>query len=339
RSPSITIEQAYFEVPAGLRVRITTGPNRQRAEITSKSGHGIVRQEKTVDVGLEAARFLIDSSPYRIKKQRYLRDGWEIDFFTGPLTGLVIAEYEMESPDQEVILPPWIYSAVEVTSTVTNMHLARMAHDLSASADDHQMSDRILIDRPRIVLTGGPCSGKSSAIVQLQADMSEVLQCVPETATIIVDRVGAWPPIENVPGTHQFQRTVYRVQRGFEEVSLSKALSEGRSALLLDRGTLDGAAYLPGGLQEFERVCSTTAQIEYARYAAVIVLDVPPRDIYESKKNNSAARCASYEEAQQLGWRTQQAWSEHPNFVFIRNYATFAEKYEAIRAALKKIFT
>lgn len=337
RFPSVVIRQAYFDAPEGLRVRITATVNGPKCEITNKTGRGVSRVEKTEDVNHAAAEFLIESSPYRIEKRRYMRDGWEVDFFKDPLAGLVVAEFEMSSPTDEIELPPWIHSAVEVTDTVTNMHLARMSHDLSEASDNNPVRDRILTDRPRIVLTGGPCSGKSSAIEQLQADLSDILRCVPETATIIIDRVGAKPPPSDGYGMRRFQRTVHRVQCGFEEVSLMQALGESKIALLLDRGTMDGAAYLNGGVLEFEQVCLTQATAEHSRYTAIIILDVPPKNVYDAKKANNPARRETHEEATELGRRISQAWSGHPNVIHIGNFNSFNEKYAAIRSVVERV--
>ncbi|MFH1046769.1 MAG: AAA family ATPase [Patescibacteria group bacterium] len=342
RAPSILIEQAYLGWPKGLRIRISTTEVERKAEATKKTGHGLVRLEQTVDLSIEVAEFFFDCSPFRIKKRRYHRDGWEIDYFEDELSGLVTAEFELTSPNQDISLPPWIHSAVEVTNSVTNMQLARMAHDLRASKnepllDDLPVRDRILIDRPRIVLTGGPCSGKSTAIERLRSDLSNILQCVPETATIIIDRVGAKPPLGDIYGMRKFQRTVHRVQCGFEEVSLVQALGENKQALLLDRGTIDGAAYLNGGVQEFECVCLTDASTEYSRYSAVIILDVPPQDVYDAKKDNNAARGETYEQAAELGERIVHVWSGHPNVIRISNHGSFEEKYAAIRDAVERI--
>lgn len=347
RYPHVTIRQAYFGTPKGLRIRIADRQGKQTAELTNKTGHGMSRLEHTQEAELDVAEFLYDSSPYRIEKKRYMRDGWEVDFFTGPLTGLVLAEFEMKSPDQEISLPSWIHSAVDVTNDITNSHLARMAYDLRCSAAENDiilqtdeepgLRDRVLESCPRIVLTGGPCSGKSTAIERLKSEFPGVLHCVPETATIVIDRVGASPPVGDESGIRRFQRVIYRVQCGFEEVSMIHACRKQMHAMLLDRGTVDGAAYLEGGNREFEDVCLTDTSSEYARYAGVIVLDVPPRDVYESQKENNPARGETYEQATELGEKILEVWSGHPDMVHVRNQGSFEEKYATIRDTVESI--
>jgi CYTH domain-containing protein len=47
-----------------------------------------------------------------IHKTRYYLEHcgglWEVDYFDGPLNGLVIAEIELLAPDQTVVLPDWV---------------------------------------------------------------------------------------------------------------------------------------------------------------------------------------------------------------------------------------
>jgi CYTH domain-containing protein len=144
RFPSRRIQQGYFETPPyfSLRVRISDDV---KAEITRKDGIGIQRTEATLPTDLATAEFLLASCTDVLDKARYLRDGWEVDFYEGPLAGLVIAEFE--SPDAaEAELPPWIQAAREVTDTVSNRVLARLATSLVALSDDRPRQAARLAD-------------------------------------------------------------------------------------------------------------------------------------------------------------------------------------------------
>jgi adenylate cyclase len=50
---------------------------------------------------------------------------WEVDEFGGPLAGLVLAEVELELPDQAVSLPGWIGREVTGDARYQNAVLAR----------------------------------------------------------------------------------------------------------------------------------------------------------------------------------------------------------------------
>ena len=69
-----------------------------------------------------------------VTKTRYLWDGedgllWEVDEFESPLEGLIIAEVELESESQPVIIPSW--TGLELTGIKgwSNAALARMLND------------------------------------------------------------------------------------------------------------------------------------------------------------------------------------------------------------------
>ena len=305
------ILQGYFEGRSNFRVRIIDG---KEAILTQKTGRGQVRVEHNKDVSIDVGRYLMGVTPYRLRKDRYTCEGWEIDFFKGPLKGLVLAEFEMKSPKQKVRLPEWITDAVEVTDTLTNQHLARIAYDLSEADTrnfDHEKAQKKV---PSIVLTGGPCSGKSSLMKFLQKQLKGVVHCVPEVATIVIEQVGAKPPFDDHRAMRVFQRTIHRVQQGFEDVSHRQAIRDGKKAVLLDRGTVDGAAYMKDGTDELANICQTTLDDEYARYDAVICVAVPPRHIYDANKANNPARSETHEEAEVLGEKIRSVWSRHPQF-------------------------
>ncbi len=333
RSPRKEIVQGYFETPPSysLRVRITDD---REAELTKKTGHGVSRKEHNQPTDLETARFLLDSLTDVIVKTRYLRDGWEIDYFHGPLAGLVLAEFEMPDPDYKVVLPPWIGDAVEVTNSLTNRHLARLARDLADSKADRPIRELLPKRIPRIVLTGGPCSGKSTIMALLQKEFGGRIHCVPEVASIVIAQVGVKPPVGDEIGMRKFQRTIYRVQRGFETISDLQAVRDGKQALLLDRGTVDGAAYMEGGLAELEKVCRTERAHEYSQYDLVICLETPPKKVYKASCRNNPARGETYEQAAALGKAIRKVWKGHPGMLFVENGKSWAKKAAAVRAAI-----
>lgn len=129
------IEQGYFELvdpTKSQRIRIV---NNTKAFLTSKSGKGLSRTElevRTEDIGggLNVVRKLYKLSDHKLEKERWVLDGWEIDFFMPPLQGIIMAEKELESENESLILPVWLKESIEVTCILTNHQLARLASDL-----------------------------------------------------------------------------------------------------------------------------------------------------------------------------------------------------------------
>ncbi len=332
----LSIVQGYFEVPFNehsLRVRIING---KESVITQKLGSGIKRRETEHPIALETANLLLESCAHIIRKKRYFYQEWSIDFFDYPLKKLVLAEKEMRSTLERISLPGCIKEAIEVTDSLSNLHLARLATDIRSTSVEplvkvyQMLSGKI----PRIVLTGGPCSGKSSIMESLKSAAGSYIHCVPETASIIISQVGIKPISGDPFAMQRFNRLIYRVQRIFEATSAEYAISQGKKAIVLDRGSVDNAAYMPGGLKEMEDVYKTSRKSEYAQYDLVLYLEVPPANIYEKMKSHNPARSEDYNQAKELGKCIREAWEDHPNFHVISNKGGWKKKEESVLEAI-----
>lgn len=335
----IEIEQGYFETEGGkhFRLRIMNGIE---AVMATKIGKGIEREELPCPVpDMVFARELMGQCHHKLDKTRLVINGWEIDIFHPPLNGIIVAEREMGSVDEPVELPTWLKGVIEITDTVTNHHLARLASDLRGTdvLAMPYLSKNIFSGIPRIVLTGPPCSGKTTIIEKVKRERLDI-HCVPEMASIIISQFGITPSQDQVK-SRRFQRAIYRAQRIFEATSTQFAIAEGKSAILLDRGVIDGAAYMKGGLEELEKLFKTTREAEYGQYDAVFCLSLPTKDIYEANRANNPARSEDYDTALELSQKLLFAWLHHPNFYLIPNGLSWEEKegyaINAINKAIK----
>src|SRR5258706_12475869 len=94
----------------------------------------------------------------------------------------------------------------------------------------------------RIVLTGGPGAGKTVISSTVVAANPQRFVRVPEAATQIYDLLQTrWDRLD-VEGRRDVQRRIYHHQRQQEE---TMAAEYPAKVLLLDRGTIDGAADWP----------------------------------------------------------------------------------------------
>ncbi len=129
----ITMEQGYLPgEKIHERVRRETSAEGVRHRRTIKLGRGLERieVEETIDAQLFAGLFALTEGR-RVQKVRYLVDEgeftFEIDAFTD--RDLHLAEVELASVDQQVVLPPWLAEVVvrEVTDepAYLNLNLAR----------------------------------------------------------------------------------------------------------------------------------------------------------------------------------------------------------------------
>lgn len=312
------IRQGYLELPDPLRSYRIRIINNEVASHAIKIGEGISRRENEERLNLFMARTLMESCYHRLSKNRYIvprtagRD-WEIDVFEGTLQGIMLVEAELDSPDEKLQIPAWCGNVVEVTDSLTNLHLARMATDLTSTKDEAvpALKTRLSSHIKRIVIAGPAGCGKSSLIADLKKRYPDI-HFVPEVASIIISQLGIRPPTSAVE-ENRFQQAVYRTQKIFERTSTEYAIASGMRAVVFDRGTVDSPAYLSGGIPHFEELCRTTMQVEYDAYDGVLFLGLPCKETYDDIKDNNPARIETYEQACEQEKRIWELWSTHPN--------------------------
>lgn len=115
------IAQGYLSTDADRTIRVRICDEQGLLTIKGRP-QGLVRREFEYDIPVEDARQLLaefcDGHP--IQKRRHEVDVgdhvWEIDVFSGANAGLVLAEVELEYPDEAIEIPPWVGD--EVTGDV-----------------------------------------------------------------------------------------------------------------------------------------------------------------------------------------------------------------------------
>lgn len=179
----------------------------------------------------------------------------------------------------------------------------------------------------RIVLTGGPGGGKSTAADMIGREFGDRVAVLQETATMLFR--GGFPR-DGVPAARRAcQRAIYRTQ-----IELEEAVAAHRPGryLFCDRGTRDGAVYWPEGPEDFFRELGTTREREYERYYAVIFFESAASTGNELDRSTNPYRVETTNEAARLDAALRELWCAHPRFFLIRsNRSFFAKVAEAIR--------
>ena len=183
----------------------------------------------------------------------------------------------------------------------------------------------------RIVLTGGPGGGKTTAADLFRREIGERVVLVPEAATILFQ--GGFPRSRDPRAQRFAQTAIFHVQRDLEEVQAS--LYPGR-ALLCDRGTVDGAAYWPGEPHDYFNAVGTTLDAEFRRYDAVIFFESAAVGGATIEGGNPM-RNESVEEAVALDGKLRALWSRHPRFVLVPHNPSFFKKISFGLAALESM--
>ncbi len=183
----------------------------------------------------------------------------------------------------------------------------------------------------RIVLTGGPGGGKTTAADLFRREMGDKVVLVPEAATMVFS--GGFPRVTEPSAVHAAQRAIYHVQRNLEDVQV--ALYPER-VLLCDRGTVDGAAYWPGPSNGFFEDVGSTLEREMARYDAVIFFESAAVGGMGIEGGNPI-RNESMEKAVELDCKLRDLWSQHPKFMLVPHNPSFFKKISFGLAVLEGI--
>lgn len=185
--------------------------------------------------------------------------------------------------------------------------------------------------RCRIVLTGGPGGGKTTAADLFRREIGERVVVVPEAATLLF--AGGFPRASAGLGRRAAQCAIYHVQRNLEDVQ--SALYPDR-ILLCDRGTVDGAAYWTEEPAQFFAAVGSTFEAELDRYDAVIFFETAAAGGIAVEGGNPT-RTESIEQALALDRRLREIWAHHPRFIVVPHNPSFIKKIMFGLAALESI--
>ena len=218
--------------------------------------------------------------------------------------------------------------------------IGKLAGVFDVSADD-LLRKREEKDSPKvtkIVITGGPCAGKTTAMSRIQNVFTEKgyrVLFVPETATeLITGGVAPWTLEENT----DYQECQMLLQAEKEKIFEKAAgkVKEDRVLIVCDRGMLDNRAYMKES--EFQKVLKKLGANETELrdgYDAVFHLVTAAKGAEEFYTTaNNSARTETAEEAAALDDRLIAAWTGHPHFRVIDNSSDFEDKMKRLVAEI-----
>ena len=188
------------------------------------------------------------------------------------------------------------------------------------------------MDVTKVVITGGPCAGKTTAMNWIQNHFSRMgytVLFIPETATeLISGGVAPWTCGTNL----DYQKCQVRLQLVKEEVfeQAARSMKADKILIVCDRGFMDNKAYM--NEEEFaaavESVGGNVVDLR-DNYDAVFHLVTAAKGAEEFYTlENNAARYETIEEAVALDDRLIAAWTGHPHFRIIDNSMNFDKKLQ-----------
>ena len=202
-------------------------------------------------------------------------------------------------------------------------------------------------DIKKIVLTGGPCAGKTTALVKITEYFSgfgyKVFN-VPEVPTIY--STAGWNYLTpNRDLYYQGERAILETQLALENQFMQLAkVCEKPVLIVCDRGAMDISAYIkPEEWDEITRMAGTNSNELRESYDAVLHL-VSAADGAE-QFYTTATNATRYEQANEEGLRIAReldkkvikAWTGHPHLRVINNHDDFENKLNRVLSEISKV--
>lgn len=187
----------------------------------------------------------------------------------------------------------------------------------------------------KIVLTGGPCAGKTTAIQQIEKEFTEKgykVLIVPEAATILINS-GIKPFGENGIDSIEFQKQVITLQLTLENLAQKTATLDNKKVIILcDRGIIDDKAYVETKVwKDLLKEFSSKEFDLMSRYDLVLHLRTAAlgKEEFYTLDNNSA-RTETPQEARDKDQKTLDAWLGHEKLKIIGNDTSFENKIKSV---------
>ena len=199
----------------------------------------------------------------------------------------------------------------------------------------------------RIVLTGGPCAGKTTALVRIIEHFSSLgykVFTIPEVPTLYSQ--GGWNYLtKNRQLYYEGERAILETQLALEDSFMRMAEVCTKPTLIIcDRGTMDISAYMtPEMWEDITAKANTDSNSLRARYDAVLhmVSAADGAEQYYTTATNAVRYEQMNEEglriARELDKKVIKAWTGHPRLRVINNNDDFNAKLNRVLMEISNV--
>ncbi|XP_049308267.1 TRPL translocation defect protein 14 isoform X3 [Bactrocera dorsalis] len=203
----------------------------------------------------------------------------------------------------------------------------------------------------KVVLTGGPCGGKTtgqSRLCTFFENLGWKVFRVPETATVLLSGGVKFSDLTDKEA-FKFQENLIRTMIQIENTYFELGQSSLRDCLIIcDRGVMDASAYI--SKEKWEKMMSANnwnpIELRDNRYHQILHLvsaangaeDFYTTEILKKPSQDHACRSEGVDMARDLDYKSAAAWVGHPYFDVIDNSTNFETKMNRlIEAVCQKV--
>ncbi|MBI2263418.1 AAA family ATPase [Candidatus Berkelbacteria bacterium] len=199
-----------------------------------------------------------------------------------------------------------------------------------------------------IVLTGGPCAGKTTGLAYLSEKLRDFgfrVLIIPEYSTLLIShgvsdisRLAKEDAAKHLAVEKQMLRIHLSLRRHFQE--LAEIFLNEKVVILCDRGAMDIKAYLPKemfkALLQEEHLTLYDVRDSYEGVIFLVTAADGAPEFY-STENNPARQEDTLKQALQADSLTCQAWLGHSHLRIIDNSTDFSGKMKRTLAAASRL--
>lgn len=193
-----------------------------------------------------------------------------------------------------------------------------------------------------IVLTGGPCSGKSSSLAYFTEKLSDhgfMVFVIPETATLITNSGIDRRKMNRTRQVAMYEEAIFEMQLAFENTyqqTVARIFPDKKKVILLDRGVMDIKAFVSDddfkGMLKKKKLTEVSLRDRYNGVIHLVTAAEGALAFYTGENNR--ARMETPEEARAIDQKIRESWLGHPHFKIIDNSTDFEGKISRAFAAI-----
>lgn len=186
--------------------------------------------------------------------------------------------------------------------------------------------------KQKIIITGAPSSGKSTALIRLSHILGSEVVIIPESAVVLLSGGLPAPEHTDIEQIRAFQQAILQVQRSLEIIFAKQ--NPKAKFMIFDRGTLDGAGFWPASPEDFFVEFKLDVAKEFAQYQHVLFFELPNEQAFGGINR---LRFHNYQQCLESEKKLRQVWGKHPHFIEIKATEVFEDKLQTVIALIIKI--